>query len=460
MPSPIPEASKPVSAKTPGASEDPTRQADAAGPGTARILIVEDDEAAQLLARRAVDDLAGDVRVAPTMEEARHELENEDFDLVLLDLILPDGDGRQLLTEMRERPRSAQTQVVVLSGKTGSNTKLECFRLGADEFFEKPFDPEVLEAAVGRQLERVRERTAEGRVDALTGLPNRAALIKRFPELLAVSERNESPLAVALVEMGGLGRLRREEGRERTDRIQAAFAKVLSSHTGDPDVVGRWEDAAFVVLMPATSPADAAEPISEALDDFRSEPGIPSPGIELPASVTFVAGVVDGRRFDDLREAVQEAERSLVWTGPGNEDEVVVHPTDSAEEPREGFRVLLVEDDEVIAHLVQHRLQRSGMEVVHLDSGAAARDLIEEASTSDFDIALLDVKLPGADGFELLQILKDRPGWTDVPVIMVTSMGQESDVVRAFELGADDYVLKPLSPRELLARIHRLLRRS
>jgi DNA-binding response OmpR family regulator len=75
-------------------------------------------------------------------------------------------------------------------------------------------------------------------------------------------------------------------------------------------------------------------------------------------------------------------------------------------------------------------------------------------------MVILDVKMPGMDGFEVLERLRRTPAFSAVPIIMLTSMGSEADVVRGFQLGADDYVLKPFSPVELSARVWRLLRRG
>lgn len=455
-----------------------------------RILIVEDDEMVQLLAQKAVEGDGREVRVTETVEAARSALSEEDFDAVILDLFLPDGDGRQLLAEIRERPRSAHLHVLVLSGATGRNTKLECFRLGADEFLEKPMDPELLGAAVDRQLQRARTRARESRVDSLTGLPNRAALVERFSELAAVSARSGSPLTLALIEMEGLEDLRNRTGREKSDEIEAGFAAVLSEVVEEPDVVGRWGDATFVVLFPDTGVRDSEPALSRVLAEARSRGYTRSSDTPLPVRV----GVVDGRRQDDLRSAVQDAEQALALAhgrddrkdrsnagdpespeGPDSPDGpagprspehledpggIAIHPVDAEGEIEDKRRILLIEDAPVLAKLMEHRLRRGGMNVDHLASGSEVRRLVEKEDSPTYDVILCDVKLPGADGFELLQRFKEDPKWASIPVVMVTSMGREADVVRAFDLGADDYVLKPVSPGELIARIHRLLRRS
>ena len=116
--------------------------------------------------------------------------------------------------------------------------------------------------------------------------------------------------------------------------------------------------------------------------------------------------------------------------------------------------VALAEDDELIAAVVKHRLEREGITVKHFTDGVAARDAIPRLRPA---LAILDVKMPGMDGFELLRRLRAEPALAGLPIMMLTSMGNEQDVVRGLQLGADDYVVKPFSPVELVARVHRLL---
>lgn len=115
---------------------------------------------------------------------------------------------------------------------------------------------------------------------------------------------------------------------------------------------------------------------------------------------------------------------------------------------------LVVEDDEHIAHLLRFMLEREGYEVLHAPDGREGVRLIETAAPPA--IALLDVMLPFVDGFELVRRLREQPGWTEVPVVMLTAKTQESDIVRALNAGANDYILKPFQPAELLARLRRL----
>ena len=118
--------------------------------------------------------------------------------------------------------------------------------------------------------------------------------------------------------------------------------------------------------------------------------------------------------------------------------------------------VLVVEDDENISHLLKFMLQREKY-VVHLArDGREAKQFIE--SNAPPDIVLLDVMLPFFDGFTLVALLREQPAWKTTPVIMLTAKTQEHDIVRALHAGANDYILKPFQPAELLARVKRLSR--
>ncbi len=117
-------------------------------------------------------------------------------------------------------------------------------------------------------------------------------------------------------------------------------------------------------------------------------------------------------------------------------------------------RILIVEDERRMARFIRLNLEHDGFQVVEATSGQEAIRQLRDALP---DLILLDVMLPDIDGFEVLQMIREI---SDVPVIMLTAKGEEDDRVRGLELGADDYVTKPFSPRELVSRVRAVLRRS
>jgi len=119
-------------------------------------------------------------------------------------------------------------------------------------------------------------------------------------------------------------------------------------------------------------------------------------------------------------------------------------------------RLLIVEDDVHMAYLLGYLAARERFTVENIADGRRAAERIDAGPA--VDLVLLDVMLPYTDGFELLARMRGNPVWKDVPVIILTSKTREHDAVRALSLGADDYLTKPFSPAELVARIRRRLK--
>lgn len=116
-------------------------------------------------------------------------------------------------------------------------------------------------------------------------------------------------------------------------------------------------------------------------------------------------------------------------------------------------KILVVDDEERMARFIRLNLEHDGFQVVEAHRGKEAMDKLRTALP---DLILLDIMLPDLDGFEVLKMIRET---NNVPVIMLTAKGEEEDRVKGLELGADDYVTKPFSPRELVSRVKAVLRR-
>ena len=119
--------------------------------------------------------------------------------------------------------------------------------------------------------------------------------------------------------------------------------------------------------------------------------------------------------------------------------------------------IAVVDDEEDIVELVSHHLKRDGFKVKEFYNG---RDFLSYIKSVIPDLVILDIMLPGVDGLEICRILKNVSRTSSLPIIMLTAKGTEADVVVGLELGADDYIVKPFSPRELVARVKSILRRT
>lgn len=120
-------------------------------------------------------------------------------------------------------------------------------------------------------------------------------------------------------------------------------------------------------------------------------------------------------------------------------------------------RILVVDDEEDIVELVRFNLVREGFAVTGVYSGEEALDILK---AGPYDLVVLDLMLPGIDGFSVAKRIKRDVALANIPIIMLTAKTQESDVVAGLEIGAEDYVTKPFSPRVLVARVRSALRRT
>ncbi len=119
-------------------------------------------------------------------------------------------------------------------------------------------------------------------------------------------------------------------------------------------------------------------------------------------------------------------------------------------------KILVVDDEEDILELVGYNLTKNGYRVTCVTTG---EDALKTAMSELPDLIVLDLMLPGLDGLDVCKILKNDPNTWHIPIVMLTARGEEADIVAGLELGADDYITKPFSPRILLARLRAVLRR-
>ena len=118
-------------------------------------------------------------------------------------------------------------------------------------------------------------------------------------------------------------------------------------------------------------------------------------------------------------------------------------------------RILVVEDDEHTLHLLEFLFRRAGYQVLTAMNGRDAQTILRHSEP--VDLIVLDLMLPYVSGYEIIIDAQQIPGWQQVPIMVLSGKALEADVVKALDLGANDYVTKPFRPREVLARAHRLI---
>ena len=414
------------------------------------ILVIEDDSSVANLLQSELGGVSREVLVAGTALEAREIIGKRKISLITLDLVLPDGDGRTLLMSLRSRPATASVPIIVLTVRGGAEIEAECLTLGADAFFEKPFDPAPFRLAVNESLQRVPAGENSVQRDRRTGLPNRVALQEAFTENAPEREAGVTA-SLALIDLDRFRAVSDTCGAQTGDKVLAHVASTLGVAMRAGDMLARWHGDRFAVLFSGTDLEAAREILSGARAMAHRTPYIRQRGGVV--DVTFSAGIVAVRQGESLEEALRRADHFLYLAKASGRDRIVADEDDVSVPHR---TVLLAEDDEATARIIRERLRREGFDVLHRENGAAA---LEAARGASVDLFLLDVRMPVMDGFALLEALRSEPRFATTPIVMLTSLGSEESVVRAHDLGASDYIVKPADPDEVVARIQKLLGR-
>jgi len=415
------------------------------------ILIVDDDVILANLLKARLEAANRKVIVVSTGKEADRILLEEKISLILLDLTLPDVDGRTLLARLRVDPLTSTVPVIILSVPGGNRPKAECFALGADIYFEKPFKLDELSAAVAAKLHRNAEMTHDARKDALTGLPNRAAFSELFLRVRLMTDRGKEPLSVGIIDLDHFKLVNDNYGHKTGDDVLKITADIISTTLRKSDYFARWGGEEFVALFPQTDDQGAVFALNKSLKAMNEYKFVAEDGRKF--HVSFSAGVVEVDSGLSVDEAIAKADRFLYLAKEQGRNRILTS-TDKAVSLTK--KILLADDDKYTATVVKRHLNGEGFEVLHCKDGVEALSASNENPISLF---ILDVKMPKMNGFELLALLREKPSFQKTPVIVLTAVGEDSQIVRGFELGADDYMLKPFSPVELVARIRRLLKK-
>ncbi|MCF7923400.1 MAG: response regulator [Candidatus Marinimicrobia bacterium] len=415
-----------------------------------RILVVDDSDEIRLMLGVILDKQGYDVSTVETAQAGIDLLATEVFDLMILDLVLPDMDGRNFLIKLREDHRTATLPVLVLSAKNSPQIKAECFALGADDYFEKPLDPALLTTRVAVTLQRSRSLEKQTRYDHLTNLPNRAAFTENYASQSKLSFREDTPLCVAMLDIDTFKRINDDYGHITGDKALRYISKLVKQQLRESDFIARWGGEEFAVLLPATREDEGKTALSKALHFLNQHPLITEKGENI--SLSFSGGVYQVKKGEALNEALSQADALLYQAKAAGRNTIMAYHD---EVEVRSTKILLAEDDDLTSEFILHRLRKDGFEIDHFDRGDVA---LEAAREKKYDLAIFDVKMPGMEGFELLQRTRAQSMNKSTPVIMLTSMGSEQDISRGLKLGANDYVLKPFSPMELMARIRRLLK--
>ena len=416
----------------------------------AEIFVVTPDDALYIHLARSLDQPGRTLHRIRNGVELDTGLRVVTPDLIVLQLELEDDDGRNCLIRLRRRSGTATTPVVIIAQESPPQTKAECFALGANDFLEIPLEAEVISASVASRLGRISVHASQSTRDLLTGLSNRFALEEAFGRAGAMAARGMM-VALGILDIDDFATLTEKYGDEGVEAVLRSAASGLSKSLRRTDLLSHWEGAEFVALFWNTSHGQAVRCMERCLASARDE-CFDADGENF--TITLSAGVVEVTGQETLEECLSSANRLLLVAREQGKDRVVSN--ESGERPATR-KVLLAESDHLTATVVKQRLGKQGFDITHFVTAEAA---LTAAMSGRFALVITNVADPDMGGLNLIEQLRQIPEYKEIPIMMVTTMGPGNEIVDGFERGANDYVVRPFSPAELSARVHRMLRKG
>jgi len=280
-----------------------------------RIAILEDDPSISRLISHELRKCGFDVIVASTLEEARTTLRLS-WDLLLCDRVLPDGDGLEFCEEVKERTGSTFRYIIVLSGETSEENKLEGFARGADDYIAKPVSTAELIARVRAGIRIVDLQKALlssnarleklSRTDELTSLANRRHFRDELSRAFDHASRYERPLSVAIVDVDHFKSINDDHGHEEGDRVLEALGAVLRETLRSSDFAARIGGEEFAVILPETHLHEAlvvSEKLRRAIEVSSND--------ARPVTISIGVASMPHSKFASKSEMLRSADQAM-----------------------------------------------------------------------------------------------------------------------------------------------------
>jgi two-component system NtrC family sensor kinase len=387
---------------------------------TLPVLIVDDSMTVRMSLNDLLEDAGLEAVVCSTVAEARLALAETTFALVILDVLLPDGDGVDLLREIRAMPHTAATAVMMLSTESEVRDRIRGLTTGADEYVGKPYDPTYL---IGRAHELV--RCGAGRTSS-----EKETLLLIDDSVTFREELKEA------LEQAGYGVFVAGSGEEG---LRLA-ADVRPSGIVVDGVLPGIDGATFIRRIRLDAALRGAPCfLLTGTEDKSAELSALEAGADAFAVKEDNIGIVIARIGAMLRSAGHQPAREATASSLG---------------PK---RVLAVDDSETYLQQLAASLDAEGYEVVLARSGEEALELL---AVQQVECVLLDLVMPGIDGRETCRRLKLVPTLRDIPVVMLTAVDDRETMIQSLGAGADDYIAKSSEFDLVRARVMAQIRRK
>lgn len=403
------------------------------------------------------------VMVAANETKAVEVFYSQKPDYVIIDLHRKEDHGFNVLASIANKARHSFVPTLLVEEEPHSMLRKKAYEAGAFDIVHSPFENAEVLALIQNRLELKRLLQAQILLDELTGAYNRKFLQEELQRQWAEYERHETTFSVALLDLDRFKNINDTYGHDTGDQVLKQFATTIMTNKRQGDFFIRYGGEEFMLVMPKTSQEQASLIVDRLLQAFVAQTFEKEEATFSCSFSSGVAAVQDEIKHGD--ELISKADQALYMAKRNGRNQVRVYDENEGElgQKLDVLRIGIIDDDPIIHELLQDHLRKLTFKGhrVELRTFREGEEFFESKwyQQDGKFVLLLDGVMPRMDGLEVLRKLRSECSVDQFVIIMLTGRKKDQDIVKALDLGADDYITKPFSVSELEARVKRLAQR-
>ncbi|MFS0576182.1 diguanylate cyclase [Sporosarcina sp. 179-K 3D1 HS] len=417
------------------------------------VLIIDDDLEFVSFVKELLEKMGAQVIIALNGKRGIEQFYSVRPHYVLIDLYLPDMSGFEVLEHISETAQARQVITAITSVDASQANRVSAYENGAMDFLKKPLDMEIF---IPYLLNREKMRKTIGRsviTDGLTGMGNRRHFDEMISYFAELSERSDVGFSLVMLDLDHFKKVNDQYGHPAGDEVLKRLGMVALEEKRETDHVFRYGGEEFSFIFHGASAEKAVVFIERLRERFNAivfEEG------EHRFSVTFSAGVATYE--GSIEQVISEADQALYEAKRGGRNRTVTYNATMLANRK--LHIMIIDDDTLIRTMLAEKLAGLTLPGVEVDVHAYpdGPSFLESDwyRPEEYYIVLLDGIMPEMDGLEVLSRLKRDTDQKNVLVSMMTARTGESDIKAALWLGADDYIMKPFQPKDIVTRVQKL----
>lgn len=387
-------------------------------------------------------------------------------ELILINTSIKEKQVLDVLSKLSERAIESFIPIFVIGESNSDAIKIKVYDAGATDFIEKPIQYNVIDSLVANRMRQQAFFKKSILFDELTQAYNRSFLMNVWKDLFKKFMERKQTFSLALIDLDFFKQVNDRYGHAVGDVVLKNFSSYMLTNKRKQDYFIRYGGEEFIIIMPEINQITAVNLVTDLLDTFMLTPHQTK---EEEIHLSFTAGVSEmDKDITTIESLIEKSDRALYYGKEKGRKQVVAYREEFESDSRSAggdiiLKIAIVDDDRFIQRLLHDKLSKLQIEPYALQI-ATFKDGETFLQSNwhkgrEKKIVLLDGVLPNLDGLDVLKYLRQTVNESEIGIMMLSGRQKNSDMVKALELGADDYITKPFSVEQLEARIKRLVHR-